>query len=132
MHVFQKQRQKFISHVCYSIDKRWKRHGLYVSKLTIWLGGFFFQVCYSWWVLASLVMMDRMHWIDKKSLEQFILDCQVWSLSPYHCGTFFCSLHNHTQLRQSSIFLKCASPLFNMVLLPSHFYEYCWKLDWPC
>lgn len=34
------------------------------------------DVCYSWWVLASLVMMDRMHWIDKKSLEQFILDCQ--------------------------------------------------------
>jgi geranylgeranyl transferase type-2 subunit beta len=34
------------------------------------------DVCYSWWVLASLVIMDRVHWIDKKKLEQFILGCQ--------------------------------------------------------
>ncbi|XP_073046649.1 geranylgeranyl transferase type-2 subunit beta 1-like isoform X1 [Primulina eburnea] len=34
------------------------------------------DVCYSWWVLSSLIMIDRVHWIDKKKLVQFILDCQ--------------------------------------------------------
>ncbi|MCL7036878.1 hypothetical protein MKW94_030266 [Papaver nudicaule] len=35
------------------------------------------QVCYSWWVLFSLIMIDRVHWIDKDKLAKFILDCQV-------------------------------------------------------
>ncbi|KAL1533169.1 Geranylgeranyl transferase type-2 subunit beta 1, variant 2 [Salvia divinorum] len=34
------------------------------------------DVCYSWWVLSSLIMIDRVHWIDKKKLVDFILDCQ--------------------------------------------------------
>ncbi|KAK6944403.1 PFTB repeat [Dillenia turbinata] len=34
------------------------------------------DVCYSWWVLSSLIMIDRVHWIDKKKLIKFILDCQ--------------------------------------------------------
>ncbi|RXH96591.1 hypothetical protein DVH24_009095 [Malus domestica] len=34
------------------------------------------DVCYSWWVLSSLVMIDRVHWIDKEKLVKFILDCQ--------------------------------------------------------
>lgn len=34
------------------------------------------DVCYSWWVLSSLIMIDRVHWIDKNKLVQFILDCQ--------------------------------------------------------
>ncbi|MCO5615079.1 hypothetical protein L7F22_069367 [Adiantum nelumboides] len=34
------------------------------------------DVCYSWWVLSSLVMIDRAHWINKDKLKQFILDCQ--------------------------------------------------------
>ncbi|KAG6390757.1 hypothetical protein SASPL_148502 [Salvia splendens] len=34
------------------------------------------DVCYSWWVLSSLIMIDRVHWIDKKKLADFILDCQ--------------------------------------------------------
>ncbi|WMV22081.1 hypothetical protein MTR67_015466 [Solanum verrucosum] len=34
------------------------------------------QVCYSWWVLSSLIMIDRVHWIDKGKLVKFILDCQ--------------------------------------------------------
>ncbi|MCO5614026.1 hypothetical protein L7F22_068306 [Adiantum nelumboides] len=34
------------------------------------------DVCYSWWVLSSLVMIDRVHWINKDKLKQFILDCQ--------------------------------------------------------
>ena len=35
------------------------------------------DVCYSWWVLSSLAMIDRLHWIDKEKLSQFILRCQV-------------------------------------------------------
>ncbi|XP_078434976.1 geranylgeranyl transferase type-2 subunit beta 1-like isoform X2 [Wolffia australiana] len=34
------------------------------------------DVCYSWWVLSSLIMIDRVHWIDKNKLANFILDCQ--------------------------------------------------------
>ncbi|EOY19312.1 hypothetical protein QUC31_006172 [Theobroma cacao] len=34
------------------------------------------DVCYSWWVLSSLIMIDRVHWIDKGKLFKFILDCQ--------------------------------------------------------
>ncbi|KAG5572423.1 hypothetical protein H5410_062189 [Solanum commersonii] len=34
------------------------------------------DVCYSWWVLSSLIMIDRVHWIDKEKLAKFILDCQ--------------------------------------------------------
>ncbi|XP_010035624.2 geranylgeranyl transferase type-2 subunit beta 1 isoform X1 [Eucalyptus grandis] len=34
------------------------------------------DVCYSWWVLCSLIMIDRAHWIDKEKLIKFILNCQ--------------------------------------------------------
>uniref|UniRef100_A0A0E0QL45 Geranylgeranyl transferase type-2 subunit beta n=2 Tax=Oryza TaxID=4527 RepID=A0A0E0QL45_ORYRU len=34
------------------------------------------DVCYSWWVLSSLIMIDRVHWIDKDKLAKFILNCQ--------------------------------------------------------
>ncbi|THG10386.1 hypothetical protein TEA_000224 [Camellia sinensis var. sinensis] len=34
------------------------------------------QVCYSWWVLSSLIIIDRVHWIDKEKLVKYILDCQ--------------------------------------------------------
>lgn len=34
------------------------------------------DVCYSWWVLASLTIMGRLHWINADKLEQFILSCQ--------------------------------------------------------
>lgn len=34
------------------------------------------DVCYSWWVLSSLVMINRAHWINKEKLEGFILSCQ--------------------------------------------------------
>lgn len=40
------------------------------------------DVCYSWWVLSSLAMIDRLHWIDGNKLVQFILRCQVCSLLP--------------------------------------------------
>lgn len=35
------------------------------------------DVCYSWWVLSSLAMIDRLHWIDRDKLVAFILSCQV-------------------------------------------------------
>ncbi|KAL7203080.1 hypothetical protein ACSBR2_016401 [Camellia fascicularis] len=34
------------------------------------------DVCYSWWVLSSLIVIDRVHWIDKEKLVKYILDCQ--------------------------------------------------------
>uniref|UniRef100_A0A915Q7S6 Geranylgeranyl transferase type-2 subunit beta n=1 Tax=Setaria digitata TaxID=48799 RepID=A0A915Q7S6_9BILA len=34
------------------------------------------DVCYSWWVLASLAILGRLHWIDNKSMTKFILACQ--------------------------------------------------------
>uniref|UniRef100_A0A3Q2D8K8 Geranylgeranyl transferase type-2 subunit beta n=1 Tax=Cyprinodon variegatus TaxID=28743 RepID=A0A3Q2D8K8_CYPVA len=34
------------------------------------------DVCYSWWVLASLKIIGRIHWIDKAKLRRFILACQ--------------------------------------------------------
>jgi geranylgeranyl transferase type-2 subunit beta len=34
------------------------------------------DVCYSWWVLSSLEMIDKTHWIDKAKLIAFILRCQ--------------------------------------------------------
>jgi len=41
------------------------------------------DVCYSWWVMSSLAMIDRVHWIDGTKLAKFILQCQVW-LSRLH------------------------------------------------
>lgn len=34
------------------------------------------DVCYSWWVISSLAMIDRTHWIDRDALSKFILRCQ--------------------------------------------------------
>lgn len=34
------------------------------------------DVCYSWWVMASLAMLGRLHWISKTRLEKYILACQ--------------------------------------------------------
>eukprot|EP00850_Spirogloea_muscicola_P022913 SM000318S12215 [mRNA] locus=s318:104839:107258:+ [translate_table: standard] len=34
------------------------------------------DVCYSWWVLSSLVIIDRLHWIHAPKLQRFILRCQ--------------------------------------------------------
>uniref|UniRef100_A0A915E360 Geranylgeranyl transferase type-2 subunit beta n=1 Tax=Ditylenchus dipsaci TaxID=166011 RepID=A0A915E360_9BILA len=36
----------------------------------------FSDVCYSWWVLASLGIIKKLHWIDKNSLTKFILASQ--------------------------------------------------------
>jgi len=34
------------------------------------------DVCYSWWVLSSLHMIDRAHWIDSQKLCDFIVSAQ--------------------------------------------------------
>lgn len=34
------------------------------------------DVCYSWWVLSSLSILERVHWINKDALRLFILRCQ--------------------------------------------------------
>lgn len=34
------------------------------------------DVCYSWWVLSSLSIIGKLHWIDKDSLVKFILASQ--------------------------------------------------------
>ncbi|KAI0146686.1 prenyltransferase and squalene oxidase [Pestalotiopsis sp. NC0098] len=34
------------------------------------------DVCYSWWVLSSLAMIGKTHWIDREALIKFILRCQ--------------------------------------------------------
>lgn len=35
------------------------------------------DVCYSWWVMSSMAMIGRLHWIDAGKLTAFILKCQV-------------------------------------------------------
>lgn len=34
------------------------------------------DVCYSWWVLATLAIIGKMGWINKQLLTEFILYCQ--------------------------------------------------------
>ena len=34
------------------------------------------DVCYSWWILASLAIIGRLHWIDAGKLQRYILACQ--------------------------------------------------------
>jgi geranylgeranyl transferase type-2 subunit beta len=34
------------------------------------------DLCYSWWVLSSLTIIGRLHWIDKHKLLRFILATQ--------------------------------------------------------
>ena len=36
------------------------------------------DVCYSWWVLSSLKMIQRLNWIDCPALTKFILSAQVF------------------------------------------------------
>lgn len=34
------------------------------------------DVCYSWWVLLCLAMLQKLHWVSFEKLEEFILECQ--------------------------------------------------------
>ncbi|KAK3067004.1 Rab geranylgeranyltransferase [Teratosphaeriaceae sp. CCFEE 6253] len=58
------------------------RLGAWLSERQLGSGGLngrpekLVDVCYSWWVGASLAMIDRLHWLDKAKLTEFILRCQ--------------------------------------------------------
>ncbi|KAK5736671.1 Rab geranylgeranyltransferase [Elasticomyces elasticus] len=58
------------------------RLGAWLSERQLGSGGLngrpekLVDVCYSWWVGASLAMIDRLHWLDKEKLTAFILQCQ--------------------------------------------------------
>ena len=34
------------------------------------------DLCYSWWVMLSLMILGKAHWIDGEKLDSFILECQ--------------------------------------------------------
>lgn len=34
------------------------------------------DVCYSWWIVSALAILDRLHWISAEKLISFILACQ--------------------------------------------------------
>lgn len=34
------------------------------------------DVCYSWWVLLSLAILNKLSWISTEKVEEFILECQ--------------------------------------------------------
>jgi len=34
------------------------------------------DVCYSWWIISSLDMMDKVNWINTSKLVEYILNCQ--------------------------------------------------------
>src|SRR5689334_23345951 len=34
------------------------------------------QVCYSWWVLSALSILNAISWIDGQALVSYILECQ--------------------------------------------------------
>lgn len=42
------------------------------------------DVCYSWWVLSSLCIINRDHWIDGDKLASWILKCQVKQILENH------------------------------------------------
>ncbi|GKT48086.1 geranylgeranyl transferase type-2 subunit beta [Colletotrichum spaethianum] len=44
------------------------------------------DVCYSWWVLSSLEIIGRTHWIDRQKLITFILKCQDQELGASRTG----------------------------------------------
>ncbi|KAJ5082166.1 geranylgeranyl transferase type 2 subunit beta [Penicillium argentinense] len=58
------------------------RLGAWLSERQVDNGGFngrpekLVDACYTWWVGSSLAMIDRLHWIDRKKLSAFVLQCQ--------------------------------------------------------
>lgn len=34
------------------------------------------DVCYSWWILSALKVLNKENWVDLKELEHYILKCQ--------------------------------------------------------
>ncbi|KAF2769231.1 geranylgeranyl transferase type 2 subunit beta [Teratosphaeria nubilosa] len=58
------------------------RLGAWLSERQLTSGGLngrpekLVDTCYAWWVGSSLAMIGRLHWIDRKKLATFILQCQ--------------------------------------------------------
>jgi len=56
--------------------------GLWLSKRQTLQGGFngrpekLPDVCYSWWILSSMYMIEREKWIDLDLLKTYVLKCQ--------------------------------------------------------
>lgn len=56
--------------------------GLWLSERQTAKGGFngrpekLPDVCYSWWVLSSMKMIEREAWFDSNALKKYILECQ--------------------------------------------------------
>lgn len=86
-HVLSRDQQKILSGD--RLDSRGEYEMMYTEELAWWLaerqlpnGGLngrpekLEDVCYSWWVLASLAMLNRLHWIDINAVARFILSCQ--------------------------------------------------------
>jgi geranylgeranyl transferase type-2 subunit beta len=46
------------------------------------------DVCYSWWVVSSLAIIDKLHWISKDRLASFILHCQASIRAQIHMGVY--------------------------------------------
>lgn len=59
-----------------------ERLGLWLCERQLPCGGFNGRpdkkedVCYSWWVLSSLAMLDKVEWIDGRKLAEFIQKCE--------------------------------------------------------
>ncbi|SGZ48374.1 CIC11C00000002175 [Sungouiella intermedia] len=69
--------------LCGDLDKVESRTPAWLSERQVLPSGGFNgrpeklpDVCYSWWVLLSLSMLEKAHWISFDRLEKFILECQ--------------------------------------------------------
>lgn len=69
--------------LCGDLDKVESRTPAWLSERQVLPSGGFNgrpeklpDVCYSWWVLLSLSMLEKEHWISFDRLEKFILECQ--------------------------------------------------------
>lgn len=71
-------------------------------------------MCYSWWVLTSLIMIDRVHWIDKDKLSKFILNCQVWDMF-FYWSVQYSALY-HTWIWVSKVSVPLAARLYLVII----------------
>lgn len=69
--------------LCGELDKVGSKTAAWLSERQVLPSGGFNgrpeklpDVCYSWWVLLTLAMLGKDHWISFSHLEKFILDCQ--------------------------------------------------------
>ena len=63
------------------------------------------DVCYSWWVLSPLVVLGKIHWIDRDALVRFILSCQDTEHGGFsdRPGNFVDVYHTHFALAGLSL-----------------------------